>query len=55
MADAVIELYKRRRDISGLKWKYEPKVLRFFTGTFETINPELIKRFLNLKFYKRAS
>ena len=45
VADAVIELYKRRRDISGLKWVYEPKVLRFFTGTFETINPELIKGF----------
>ncbi|MCB8566808.1 beta-eliminating lyase-related protein, partial [Fusobacterium ulcerans] len=43
VADAVIDLYNRRKDISGLKWDYEPKVLRFFTGTFKTINPELIK------------
>lgn len=45
VADAVIDLYKRRHEISGLKWVYEPKVLRFFTGTFETINDELIKGF----------
>ena len=45
VADTIIELYNRRKDISGLKWVYEPKVLRFFTGRFETINPELIKGF----------
>ena len=43
VADAVIDLYKNRKGISGLKWNYEPKVLRFFTGTFNTINEELIK------------
>ncbi|MDR3259179.1 MAG: tyrosine phenol-lyase [Fusobacteriaceae bacterium] len=43
VAEAIIELYKKRRDISGLRWVYEPKVLRFFTGRFETINEELIK------------
>jgi tyrosine phenol-lyase len=43
VADAIIELYKKRKDISGLRWVYEPKVLRFFTGRFETINDELIK------------
>lgn len=25
VADAVIELYKKRHDISGLRWVYEPK------------------------------
>ena len=45
VADTIIELYNKRKDISGLKWVYEPKVLRFFTGRFETINPELIKGF----------
>lgn len=45
VAKVVIDLYKRREDISGLVWDYEPKVLRFFTGKFKTINPELIKGF----------
>ena len=43
VADAVIELYKKRHDISGLRWVYEPKALRFFTGRFEPKNEELIK------------
>ena len=43
VADAIIQLYSRRRDICGLKWVYEPKVLRFFTGRFEPKNGELIK------------
>jgi tyrosine phenol-lyase len=37
VADAVIELYKNRDMIRGLKWVYEPKQLRFFTGRFELI------------------
>jgi tyrosine phenol-lyase len=37
VADAVIELYKNRDHIRGLKWVYEPKQLRFFTGRFELI------------------
>ena len=45
VAEAIIQLYQRRHDISGLKWVYEPAVLRFFTGRFETKNPELIKGF----------
>ena len=45
VADAVIELYKKRHDISGLRWVYEPKALRFFTGRFEPKNGELIKGF----------
>ena len=43
VADSIIELYQRRHDISGLKWVYEPSVLRFFTGRFEPKNGELIK------------
>ncbi len=36
-ADTVIRLYQHRQDIRGLKWVYEPKQLRFFTGRFEQI------------------
>jgi len=43
VAEAIIQLYKRRKDISGLKWTYEPEVLRFFTGRFEPKNGELIQ------------
>lgn len=35
VADAVIRLYRHSQDIRGLKWVYEPKQLRFFTGRFE--------------------
>jgi len=37
VADSVIELYKNKEKIRGLKWVYEPKQLRFFTGRFEQI------------------
>ncbi|MDD7910988.1 MULTISPECIES: tyrosine phenol-lyase [Pseudovibrio] len=37
VADACIELYKNRDSIRGLKFEYEPKVLRFFTGRFSEI------------------
>jgi len=37
VADAVIDLHKNRNNIKGLKWVYEPKQLRFFTGRFEQI------------------
>ena len=37
VAQAVIDLYQKRGTIKGLKWVYEPKVLRFFTGEFEWI------------------
>lgn len=43
VADSINELYERRHDISGLKWVYEPKVLRFFTGRFEPKDGTLIK------------
>jgi tyrosine phenol-lyase len=35
VADAVIELFNNKEKIPGLKWVYEPKQLRFFTGRFE--------------------
>lgn len=37
VAEAVIDLYKNREKIRGLKWVYEPRQLRFFTGRFEHI------------------
>ena len=37
VADAVIELYKIRETIPGLKMVYEPPVLRFFTARFEPV------------------
>ncbi|MCL2226864.1 MAG: tyrosine phenol-lyase [Oscillospiraceae bacterium] len=37
VADACIDLYKNRKSIRGLKWVYEPKQLRFFTGRFEHV------------------
>lgn len=37
VAEAIISLYKKRNEIKGLKWEYEPKILRFFTGRFSII------------------
>jgi tyrosine phenol-lyase len=37
VADAVITLYRRREEIRGLRFIYEPKQLRFFTARFEEI------------------
>lgn len=37
VAESVINTYKHRDDIKGLKWTYEPPVLRFFTGKFEPV------------------
>ncbi len=37
VAQTIIKLYKHNKDIKGLKWVYEPKQLRFFTGRFEEI------------------
>jgi tyrosine phenol-lyase len=36
VAEGIIRLYKRRRDISGLRFVYEPKELRFFLARFES-------------------
>lgn len=38
VAESVINVYKHRDKVKGLKWVYEPPVLRFFTGRFEPIN-----------------
>lgn len=37
VANAVIELYKNKDKIKGLKFVYEPKMLRFFTARFEHV------------------
>lgn len=36
-AEATIELFQRRHEIPGLRFTYEPHVLRFFQATFEPI------------------
>jgi tyrosine phenol-lyase len=37
VAEAIIRTFKRRDEIKGLKFVYEPPVLRFFTGRFEHV------------------
>lgn len=37
VAEAIIELHGERDRIGGLRWVYEPPVLRFFTGRFERL------------------
>ncbi len=37
VADSIISLYQNKNAITGLKWVYEPPVLRFFTSRFEPI------------------
>jgi len=37
VADTVTRLFRHREDIRGLKWAYEPRQLRFFTGRFEQL------------------
>jgi tyrosine phenol-lyase len=36
-AEGVIDLLARAKDIKGLKFTYEPEVLRFFQGRFEHV------------------
>jgi len=38
VANAAENLYRKRENISGLKFVYEPSVLRFFTARFEPIS-----------------
>lgn len=38
MVDRIVWLYKNRELIGGLKWKEEPKILRFFFGKLEPIS-----------------
>jgi tyrosine phenol-lyase len=37
VTESVIDLYRRREDIRGLKMVYEPEYLRFFQARFEPI------------------
>ena len=37
VANSIISLYKKREQIKGLEFIYEPKNLRFFQGKFETV------------------
>lgn len=37
VADGIINLFKHKEDIKGLRFVYEPKQLRFFTARFEQI------------------
>ena len=37
VAEAVKECYKNRNNVKGLRFVYEPPVLRFFTARFEPI------------------
>ncbi|MBI5433780.1 MAG: tryptophanase [Planctomycetes bacterium] len=39
VADGVIRLYERRHTIHGLRFVYEPPMLRFFQGRFAPIEP----------------
>ncbi len=39
VVDGIVSLYEKRDRITGLKFVYEPKVLRFFQGRFEPIVP----------------
>jgi tyrosine phenol-lyase len=37
VADGIIRLWQRRNQITGLRFVYEPRDLRFFQGRFEPI------------------
>jgi tyrosine phenol-lyase len=37
IAEGIIRVYARRNEITGLKFVYEPKKLRFFQGRFEPL------------------
>jgi tyrosine phenol-lyase len=37
VAEGIINLYKKRETIKGLRFTYEPKKLRFFQGRFEEV------------------
>ncbi len=40
VAESVAEIYDQRHDVHGLKFTYEPPMLRFFQGRFEALVPE---------------
>jgi len=37
IADCIIDIYKKRETVKGLRFTYEPPMLRFFQGRFEEI------------------
>jgi tyrosine phenol-lyase len=37
VADGIIRLYERRHELKGLRFVYEPPMLRFFQGRFEAL------------------
>jgi tyrosine phenol-lyase len=39
IVEGIARLYRHREEISGLKFVYEPPVLRFFQGRFEPLKP----------------
>jgi tyrosine phenol-lyase len=39
VAEGIARLYQRRHDIGGLRFVYEPKMLRFFQARFEPLEP----------------
>ena len=39
VAESVMEVFERRRDVGGLRFTYEPDELRFFQARFEPITP----------------
>jgi tyrosine phenol-lyase len=38
-AESVIEVMRKAQDVKGLRFSYEPEMLRFFQATFTQINP----------------
>lgn len=40
VADAVVRVHERRREVTGLRFTYEPPTLRFFTSRFEPLVPD---------------
>ena len=44
VAEGIIRLYRRRREIGGLRFVYEPDKLRFFQARFEPVSPSLPNR-----------
>ena len=40
VAEGIKRLFDKRDEISGLKFTYEPDVLRFFQGRFEPVKPQ---------------
>jgi tyrosine phenol-lyase len=39
VAEGIKRLYETRDQFTGLRFTYEPKVLRFFQGLFEPLKP----------------